>query len=872
MRPLLHQLAAPVLMALIASGGAASAQGWSDPGAVDEALCGVGWADQDLTGVDGQSFTLDGVSFARATLTNADLSGASMACVDDASLSCDGRCVDLAGATLTNARFLGTDLTGSSWVGTVADGADLRSAVLDGARGRATRDGVASFAGARLAGASLLRVDFFSNDPASYRTDFSGADLRSTRADCRYDSVVIDLGDGETETVVEKSQCPDFRGADFTGADLRSATWSNGRYDEAIFVGADLVGASFKGGDFVGADFSGVSLAEAALRDGRFIDESPSTAGVYVSAVFTGANLADGELSGAVFTHPADPLDLDDDGDVCDEAMGHVDLAGIVATDLGGTKLRGMRAAGLDLAGFYLDDADLTLADLRCADLTGADVAGARLAGIDLSGADLGGAAQGDGVVPMAAQSAVAGCAIPPAPADEAPNPVCPRFDEARAQRISLTSARLDAASFAGADLREADLSYLLSFCESWPVDPDLNDGISNRQFCPDFTGARLSGASFAGGQTQGADFREIEAGAGGGYAALDLSGFGATCATGLVPGENEGDPPVSVDFCPRFQGATLERVRFRDAALIRAEFGCLEPEAGSTVFPDCTDLRGADFTGLTARESTWVAVDLSAHDDGVDVQPARFEAADLSDATITCQGFSYEVIDDMQDPPVVTDVVASIACSEFAGAVLTPGFVAAGALIEGVDWSGQDLTGADLSDATFGCFDYAYTDEAGQPQSLGACSDLSGANLSDADLSGTSFEGVDLSGASFLRSDLSDAAFDAATRFAADYVPNPVDPIDVQRDGCTTSGSPVELRGADLQGANLAAVVDFGGACIRVDKATTYSSATTGLTAAVRAQMTLVPVPEPAPTAASAAALGTLAWLARRRGGAARD
>ena len=89
-------------------------------------------------------------------------------------------------------------------------------------------------------GASLLRVDFRTGDPTRWRTDFTGAALGNTRADCLYESVEVEVpglagrfpaavlgSDPETDLAFLKIEAgqPLATAPVGTSADLRQGQW-----------------------------------------------------------------------------------------------------------------------------------------------------------------------------------------------------------------------------------------------------------------------------------------------------------------------------------------------------------------------------------------------------------------------------------------------------------------------------------------------------------------------------------------------------------------------------------------------------------------------------------------------------------------------
>ncbi len=956
MRP--ASIALVLLAALVGlAPSSASADDWddpaADPGYPSEAVCELSYTGEDHSDESARGFTFDGVAFTASILSRVDFKDASLRCLaDDGGLTCDGRCVDFWSATLDGARFENADATsarfadahapgasfgnavlgGASFAGadvsaTIWDradagetlevgGADFGQALLSGARGRSD-EGATRFAGANFRSATLLRVDFGST-AGRERTDFSGADLRQTRSDCRYTEVEVE--EGTTETMVEVTECPDFTFADFRGAVFRDAIWRGADLGGALFGApdpmdpiADLFGARFEavdltGGGIAATDLSNVDLSGTSLRDAVFFSEDAATPGTWVEAELADATLAGGDLSGAVLCHPLELVDVDEDGHACDDTPTEcVDWSDTAdpgdpenVNSLARTALVGAWAPGIVLADFDLRESDLRLADFACADLQDADVGGAAIDGADFGLSTLSAA----GANAATFSGAAGACIRPAAEGDELPDPRCPRFDGASARGVSFVSAILDGATFVGADLQAADLSSVLSECAPFEVDPDLNDGLDERRFCMDFTGATLGRPVVNGGDATPFTLE-------GGF--LDAPVFESVvadrivlrdvvtqCRDGELPGPDGGDP-VSHRFCPRFEDATITRAVFDDAFFDEAVFGCLDDYDGTGDFP-CTDLRGASFDGFQARGSTWSGPIVFTSGELVE-QPPEFligddtvlSNADLSDATITCQGFTWNA--GTEEAPLIQ---ATQGCPSFRMAVLTPGLELAGATLMGIDFSGRDLTGVDLSGASFECFEFAYQDENDVEQKLTEiCTRLDGATLVDANLSGAdistlSFDGVELTGADLSNVDLSgidfsglaqdengdewpamrglmsgvklvDATTDADTRFANDYDPGSATGDDI-KDDCTTSlHAGIDLRGADLSGLDVREVVDFGGDCIIVNKSTIYSEETQGLTRILKGKMTLYPVPEPSGAVASLAALGCVGWLTRR-------
>jgi len=893
----------------LAVAGPSWADTWSDPGAVDEALCAVSHAGEDHSGESALGFTFDGVPFAGSNLTGVEFTSASLGCVDDDTLTCDGRCVDftttnltdailqladvqgadLSGATLTDAVLTGADLRDTILDGADLSGADLEQALLSDAQGQSVDGAPTMLDGASLRGATLLRADFSGSGIGTGRTDFTSADLRTSATDCGYLRIETELEDGTIEVTFEPFDCPSFTNADFHGVDFRNAIWRFVDLGGASFVqntapvATNLRGARFESVDLVGAgatggaDLSGVDLGFASITDSTFFTESATTPGTYVEAILDGTLLDDADLAGAILCHPLDFTETDMSGDYCVAPLSvtcadWTDGADDPPPSLLRASLRGAWAPGVDFAAFDLRGTDLRLADLRCAELFGTQLQDARVDGADFAGADL----TDGGADPATADGLLGTCVVPEPEDNEIPQPRCPRFDGARADGLLAVDVILNGVTFIDAELAGAELTRFESTCIQLPVDPELNGKLELLDFCADFTGADLTGVMLDEALFTAPVFEAI---LGDGLVLKDAESF---CIDGFLPAVDEDSNPTSHRFCARFDAASLVQADFTGAILREAEFGCLIVDDGVTDPGfDCATLRGTVFDDFGAVRSTWSGpIDLT--DDGL--VHTRFAGATLGNATITCEGFTYT-----RDVGGVDVVSAKQGCPDFAGAVLTPDVDLSSATLLGIDWSARpgwtpDLTGADLSDANLGCFEFTYTDENDEEQTLGEiCTSLEGAILVDVDFSGAElgalslagslldgadFESVDLSGIDFsgttmVGARLVSATTDAATRFEPGYDPGSATGDDI-KDGCTSS-SPVDLRGAELDGLDLTDVVDFGGTCIIVDKSTTYSDDTLGLTAATIQQITWIPVPEPGAAAAHAAALATLALLARR-------
>ena len=853
------------------------------------------WGEANLTGADLSFVSGSGVDWTDAVLTGATLEFSNLR-------SSSFVRADLNNVEATDASWVTSDLTGASFVDAVLVGVGLRDSVLV----------AADLSGARLFLADLSRIDARCEDALTGTLvgfescpRFDGVDLSfASLVDAQFPFGRM-IARGGTSVSLEESDLTrvDFSDACFTAlqddvcqlqdlavsANLIGADLDGVIFDRAYLGGADL---SFARGDcvpprdsstgeptqcpsFVGTDARSTRLVQSRL----------------VSPVATGWILHGADLTAASLTGLSQPCDVPEavgESPKCLEffAQGSTpgDLAILRRINLSAADIAGVNFEGLDLEGARLDGVDayrirtvteeagdsfdvvyrtsFSGANLARASLVGADLELADLSNVDLSSADLSNATMTGAI--LTGISA----------ADAVFDSVVLRCETEICQPVSAFSD-LTGSSWVGSDLSGQDFSDL-----------DLAGiDVRNANIQGTLWGSSiLTGADFSGQNLTEIDLSQVSQLAGARFAGASL-----TCAA-----DEPCNPLASATDLTGvgFQGAGLDGVSFQNRELAGADFSL-------------ADLTGADLAGATATQANFsgaslVGINLS----GVNLAEARFDSTDFA-----CSS----------DSP----------CTPFLGVSSLAGarFRAAG--LEYVRFEGDaaplDLSEADFSQANLAGAQFSNVNALGARFDLlagvcsgdGACADFSGATLSDgvrpasfvqAQLSGVSFTAkdlreVDLGGAllisaSLAESNLSGADLATATLRSADLTSANLAGADLRRAdfslstfassgtlapisggvGCTLGEGElaVDLRGAQLSGADFGSAVDFYAGCIEVDATTTYDSETTifpeGFTLAPEmtdlAESTDEPtdIPEPSWPLSQAVALVTLAFLWRKR------
>lgn len=247
---------------------------------------------------------MDGVSLAGANLAGADLRGASLGCSN-------GRCANLAGALLDNARLSnakldGINLAGASMVGTQLDQASLQCvnrqcANLQQARLHGANLAKANLSGANLYGAELSKGSIgvaatlagahLKNANLSFSiltgADLSGANFYSAHPGPCSTSELNHGGTTMQCASAYKAQMTDTNfskaylyGVDFSGAQIRGGLFDNAVLTAASFAGASIdansdgVRTRFANARLEGTDLAGAALLEYADLSNAYLDFS----------------------------------------------------------------------------------------------------------------------------------------------------------------------------------------------------------------------------------------------------------------------------------------------------------------------------------------------------------------------------------------------------------------------------------------------------------------------------------------------------------------------------------------------------------------------------------------------------------------------
>lgn len=241
------------------------------------------------------SAVLDGISMAGANLAGADLRGASLGCSN-------GRCVNLAGAVLDNARLSnatldGANLAGASMVGTQLDRAslqcvnkqcaNLQQAILHGA----------NLAKANLSGANLYGA-VLSKGSMGVAATLAGAHLKNANLSFSMLTGVDFSGAnfyGDYPGLCATTQ-PNHGGTTMQCASAYKAQMTDTNFSRAYLYGVDFSGAQIRGGLFDNAVLTAASFSAASIdanSDG-------------VRTRFANARLEGTDLAGAALLEYAD--------------------------------------------------------------------------------------------------------------------------------------------------------------------------------------------------------------------------------------------------------------------------------------------------------------------------------------------------------------------------------------------------------------------------------------------------------------------------------------------------------------------------------------------------------------------------------------
>ncbi len=294
-------------------------------------LAGANFSEAVLEKTSFANSKLQGVSFSRSLVAQADFSGADLSKAS------------LAGASAASAKFAGTrmegsdasagDFSGADFLGAKLAGANLSRAVFDGAKmagfsaADCRADGAsfsecdlkgADFARANLAGASFGQAcleDAQLTGTRCEKTEFYGA--RAARANFSDANLKGSRADKGTQ----------FTDARFTGAHLGRANWEGAGIQKALFdkavlddadfsrvagTGAQFAGASAKGAkfdkaDLANADFTRVNLFQGSLRAAKLEITALKFSNLY-GADFYGTTTTTANTEGSVIDNTLLPV------------------------------------------------------------------------------------------------------------------------------------------------------------------------------------------------------------------------------------------------------------------------------------------------------------------------------------------------------------------------------------------------------------------------------------------------------------------------------------------------------------------------------------------------------------------------------------
>lgn len=260
------------------------------------ALTGLTIADAHGPRSDWSQSRLEGVTFERAQLFEANFSGAQFLRVN-----LDGGVLDrailrdanFAGSSLVRARAPGASAQRASLAGARAVAADFTGADFTGADLTTADLRASQLTGANLTGATLANADLRGADLS--RATLDGASLRGARVDC---ATRFPKGfNADAALIIPLDLCGGTYALDYRGKDVAGLSFANLDMRGALFSGARIAGADFTGASLDGADFTGAtgfdaSFAPASAREATFENVTgPLTA-------LAGADLRNARVSG----------------------------------------------------------------------------------------------------------------------------------------------------------------------------------------------------------------------------------------------------------------------------------------------------------------------------------------------------------------------------------------------------------------------------------------------------------------------------------------------------------------------------------------------------------------------------------------------
>jgi len=613
--------------------------------------------------------------------------------------------VDLSYAHLEGANLAGANLAGADLTSAYLDGANLAGAILTGA----------NLSDIWLTGANLAGVRSGANyadpNPPHLPPNWTlvngylvgpGANL-STKSSVglTQDDLQAAIAGGKASAVVDfalesaagfvglgpdkgRVDLSGLTGDELAGVSFRGADLSNSNFSGANFAGMDLTGAGLSGTNLSGADLSNALLAGAQATNALW--KGATVTGADLTGVDLSAADLYGVKSGGVSGNPALPTEW---------MLANGYLLGP------GANVRGGQLANANLRGALLANADLTGADLTGADLTNAYLVDANLYGVKSGGI------VGNPVLTPNCYRSADGC-------DERTRPT---------QKWSLYQGHIVGP---GADLSGVDLSGLnlhpRSFAASpgcdlaclfatggypiptgWYYEP-AGSGENGRyvEGTIDLSGANLRAANLSGLDLSRVDLHGVQSG-------------GITSGPAALPTGWQLRNGFLVGPSADFSGSNLNGVDLTGLDLTGVRSG---GTTGSPVLPANWVLRGGFLIGSGA--------DLSSKDlSGVNLQGVHLAGVTLTGVR---SGGTSGVPADLPTGWVLTS-----------GYLLGPDARPTGDASPGINLSGAQLVGADLSGAKLGPV-------SGTPAALPTGWDLRNGFLigAHADLSGATIDCTD--------------------------------------------------------------------------------------------------------------------------------
>ena len=668
--------------------------------------------------------------------------------------------VDLSYAHLEGANLAGANLAGADLTSAYLDGANLAGAILTGA----------NLSDIWLTGANLAGVRSGANyadpNPPHLPPNWKlvngylvgpGANL-STKSSVglTQDDLQAAIAGGKASAVVDfalesaagfvglgpdkgRVDLSGLTGDELAGVSFRGADLSNSNFSGANFAGMDLTGAGLSGTNLSGADLSNALLAGAQATNALW--KGATVTGADLTGVDLSAADLYGVKSGGVSGNPALPTEW---------MLANGYLLGP------GANVRGGQLANANLRGALLANADLTGADLTGADLTNAYLVDANLYGVKSGGI------VGNPVLTPNCYRSADGC-------DERTRPtqkwslyqghiVGPGAD---LSGIDLSGLNLHPRSFAaspGCDLACLFATGGYPIPTGWYYEP-AGSGENGRyvEGTIDLSGANLRAANLSGLDLSRVDLHGVQSG-------------GITSGPAALPTGWQLRNGFLVGPSADFSGSNLNGVDLTGLDLTGVRSG---GTTGSPVLPANWVLRGGFLIGsgadLSSKDLSGVNLQ-GVHLAGVTLTGVRSGGtsgvpADLPTGWVLTSGYLLgpDARPTGDASPGINLSGAQLVGADLSGAKLGPVSGTPAALPTGWDLRNGFLIGAhaDLSGATIDCTDNGLANILVSPDSgkfthmwpFSSAKDLTGLDLSESTVKNCSFSGMNLTDADLSRS-----------------------------------------------------------------------------------------------------------------------